>query len=107
MKYHVFFVSDAEDDLYEIYNYVALHDSEEKAENLFKKIEQTCHSLKSFPERGHAPPELERIGIFEFREIHYKPYRIIYQVEDLSVYIYCILDGRCSFQELLEHRLLR
>ena len=32
------------------------------------------------PDRGHLPLELERIGILEFREVFYKPYRIIYQI---------------------------
>jgi mRNA-degrading endonuclease RelE of RelBE toxin-antitoxin system len=39
-------------------------------------------SLADNPERGHIPPELERIGVYEYREIHVKVYRIIYQVLD-------------------------
>ena len=107
MIYDVLIVSDAEDDLFEIYSYIAIYDSPEKAEKVMEKLEECCANLKTFPERGHIPPELERVGILEFREIHYKPYRIIYQIKNSSIYVHCILDGRRSLQELLEHRLLR
>lgn len=59
------------------------------------------------PERGRIPPELERIGIREFREIICNPYRIIYTIMKSQVVVYCILDGRRDLQDLLEERLLR
>ena len=107
MAFEVYIVNDAEDDLYEIYNYVATYDSIEKAETLLSNLEETCQSLIVFPNRGHLPPELERINIFDYKEIHYKPYRIIYQIIESDVYIHCILDGRRNLQELLEKRILR
>ena len=107
MNYEVFIIADAEEDLYEIYNYVAVYDSVKKAENLLTKLEETSNSLSTFPTRGHTPPELERIGVLDYREIHYKPYRIIYQIIESVVYIHCVLDGRRDLQELLEKRLLR
>ena len=64
-------------------------------------------SLAELPNRGHIPPELDRIGVVEYREIHFKPYRIIYQVIESKVYIHCILDGRRELHELLEKRIIR
>ncbi|MFW6131795.1 MAG: type II toxin-antitoxin system RelE/ParE family toxin, partial [Candidatus Aminicenantaceae bacterium] len=58
-------------------------------------------------QRGHVPPELERIGVYSYKEIHFKPYRIICEVSESIVYIHCVLDGRRSLQELLEKRILR
>lgn len=107
MKYKVFLIYDAEEDIFDIYNYVANHDSPENAEALFENLQKTCLKLESFPERGHIPPELERINVIEFLEIHFKPYRIIYQIRGNGVYIHCILDGRSELQELLQQRLLR
>jgi len=107
MNYTVYVISDAEEDILEIYNYVMIHDSTNKAEYLLKKIEETCLSLNKYPNRGHTPPELEQIGIYTYQEIHFKPYRIIYQVIESIVYIHCVLDGSRSLQELLEKRLLR
>jgi len=107
MKFKVFLISDAEEDIFEIYNYVASHDSQGKAESLFENIQKTCLSLENFPDRGHIPPELERINAASFLEIHFKPYRIICQIRDKEVYIHCVLDGRRELQYLLQHRLLR
>ena len=64
-------------------------------------------SLADNPERGRIPPELERIGVYEYLEIHVKAYRIIYQIIDNDVFIHCILDGRRDLLELLEYRILR
>ena len=107
MEYKVFLISDAEEDIFEIYNYVATHDSPGNADALFENLQSTCLKLDSFPERGHLPPELERINVVEFLEIHFKPYRIIYQIRGNEVYIHCVLDGRRELLELLQKRLLR
>lgn len=107
MTYEVFIVADAEEDLYEIYNYVATYDSVTKAENLLTKLEATCQSLPSLANRGHLPPELERIGVFDYQKIHYKPYRTIYQVIESTVFVHCVLDGRRDLQQLLDRRILR
>ena len=107
MSYKVYIIADAEQDILEMYDYFAISDSVEKAEYVYKNIEEKCKSLSDLPNRDHFPPELERIGIFEYIEIHFKPYRIIYQVIDSDVYVHCILDGRRELQALLENRLLR
>ena len=107
MKYEVFFIEDAEEDIFEIYNYVAFNDSIGKADILFEKLQETCLSLENYPDRGHLPPELERINVREFSEIHFKPYRIIYQIRDKKVFIHCVLDGRRNLQDILQDRLLR
>lgn len=107
MIFKVYIIEDAEQDIIDIYDYITFSDSIEKAEYVLQNIEEKCSSLSEFPNRGHLPPELERIGIFEYREIHFKPYRIIYQVIDQKVYIHCVLDGRRELQKLLENRLLR
>lgn len=106
MKYAVLLISDAEEDILDIYYYISLTDSIEKAEHLIDQIKDACLSLSELPNRGHIPPELERIGVVEYREIHFKPYRIIYQVIEVNVYIHCILDSRRELQELLEKRIL-
>lgn len=107
MSYEIFIIADAEEDLYEIFKYIATYDSIVNAENLISKLEEVCYSLESFSNRGHIPPELEQIGVLDYKEIHYKPYRIIYQVKETNIYIHCILDGRRELQQLLQERLLR
>jgi toxin ParE1/3/4 len=107
MRFTVNLVIDAETDLFDIYQYVARYDSPEKAVRLLNNLEKTIIRLKTTPLRGSYPPELEHIGVFEFREIFFKPYRIIYEVKKTNVYVHCVIDGRRDLQDLLQTRLLR
>ncbi len=107
MEYEVFLTSDAEADILEIYKYVALHDSVNNADHLLQKLKDSCLNLENYPGRGHLPPELERINVREYFEIHFKAYRIIYQIREKKVFIHCVLDGRRNLQDLLQERLLR
>ena len=107
MKYTIEIVIDAENDLREIYRYAARNDSIGKADRLIDNIEKTIVTLETLPFRGNYPPELERIGVLEFREVFFKPYRIIYQVMKSIVYVHCIFDGRRDLPDLLQNRFLR
>ena len=106
-KYKVHQISSSEADLLEIYKYVFENDSEENADDLYENIYATCKRLERYAHRGHVPPELKELGVEEFLEIHYKPYRILYRVINNKVFIYCILDGQRDLQKLLQERLLR
>lgn len=107
MSHRVYLIKEAREDLFNIYSYVAAHDSPEKADSLLKRLESVCKSLSRFPLRGHVPSELDRVGIYLYRELHYKPYRIIYQVIGQDVYIHGVLDGRRDLEDLLLYRLTR
>ncbi len=107
MKYRVLMLQDAEEDIFNIYRFIAWNDSKERAGHIFSKLQQTCLSLTEHPERGHLPPELERVDVIDYQEIHFKPYRIIYEIEGKSVFIHCVMDGRRDLQDLLQDRLLR
>ena len=107
MMHRVLIIADAEEDILDIYRYVARNDSPATAKDLLEKLRQACESLSASPERGRVPPEFERIGVSEYREIHFKPYRVIYQVAKRQVFVYCVLDGRRDLKDLLERRLLR
>ncbi|NQV15373.1 type II toxin-antitoxin system RelE/ParE family toxin [bacterium] len=106
-SFEVFVIEDAQRDLFDIYSYIARHDSPQNADYVFNAIQDTILGLSTLPSRGHSPPELERVGIFEYLEIHFKPYRVIYQIRDNEIFVHCILDGRRSLQELLQERLIR
>jgi toxin ParE1/3/4 len=107
MSNEVLLAIDAETDIEETYLFIAKNDSINNAEHLFTGMREKCDSLSQHPERGHCPPELERIGVFDYREIHFKPYRIIYQIVNRTVIIHAVLDGRRDLTDLLQKRLLR
>lgn len=107
MKYNVYVISDAEKDLFEIYDYIKKSGFSQNAGKIFSEIETACQNLSFNPEKGHYPPELQRIDVYEYREIHVKVYRIIYQIIEADVYVHCILDGRRNIPEVLQQRNLR
>ncbi len=106
MRYEVLLTEDAERDLEELYDYVSEHDAPGKAEALLHRVEQVMESLAALPERGSYPRELLALGIREYRQTFFKPYRIIYRVVRPRVYILLIADGRRNMQTLLARRLL-
>jgi toxin ParE1/3/4 len=107
MRYQVLVVAEAEEDIFDIYRYVLRADGRDRADHVLRKLQDACQSLARMPRRGHSPPELERVGVRGYREVHFKPYRIIYQIVGRKVFIHCVLDGRRDLQEVLERRLLR
>jgi toxin ParE1/3/4 len=106
LSYEVFLTDDALRDLEEIDDYICTADSHQKADYVLQKFENAFQSLAEFPERGAHPKELLQLGIREYREIYFKPYRIIYCLRDKRVYVNLIVDGRRDMQSLLGRRLL-
>jgi toxin ParE1/3/4 len=107
MPRRVRLAEDAERDIEDIYRYVAIHDSVVNAGRLLDALNDVCHRLTDMLERGNIPKELVQVGITDYREVHYKPYRIIYRVIGSDVVVYCVVDGRPDMQSFLERRLLR
>lgn len=107
MNFCVEITREAQKDLIDIWKYVDSTDVDGKADDLLDRLEQTCGTLSYSPDKGHIPPELSRIAIDTYKEIHYRPYRIIYEIVDRYVYVHAVLDGRRDLQSLLERRLLR
>jgi toxin ParE1/3/4 len=106
MLFSVLLTEDAARDFEELYDYIARHDSPRKADYVLDQIEKAFSTLSEFPERGVYPKELLKLGIREYREIFFKPYRIIYRVMDKNVYVLLIVDGRRDMHSLLQRRLL-
>ena len=98
---------EAEEDLFDIWRFVAENDSSAKANTLLDGLETSCQSLDNTPNKEHVPKELRRVDIFDFYEIHYKPYRILYELNEKQVLIHAVLDGRRDMESLLRSRLLR
>jgi toxin ParE1/3/4 len=105
-RYAVELTADALIDLDDIADYIALHDSPERAEHVARGIEKAYTSLAVFPNRGPYPRELLDIGNRNFREVYFKPYRIIYRVLERKVVVFLIADGRRDMRTLLTSRVL-
>ncbi len=106
MSWTVLLTADAERDLENLYDYINEHDVPGKANYVLEQVEKAFTSLAENPHRGAYPKELLSLGIKEYREIFFKPYRIIYRAVDNQVYVLLIADGRRDMQTLLQERLL-
>lgn len=106
MTYRVLLTDDALHDLEDIDDYICESDSVQKADYVLQKIEIVLQSLADLPERGAYPKELLELGIRDYREIYFKPYRINYRARSERVDVYLITDGRRDMQALLTTRLL-
>lgn len=105
-RYKVLLTRGAEQDLESICDYIAGFDSSASADHVLARLTEVSESLAVFPERGTHPKEMLALGIREFRQATFKPYRVIYRVIGRAVYIHLIADGRRDMQSLLARRLL-
>jgi len=126
MSYKVLLTHSAECDLEAIYDYIAENDTQANANYVLDKLMEVAESLAAFdettshlakpakyagqaigyPEHGSYPKELLALGIREYRQVHFKPYRLIYRVSGKQVIIYLIADSRRDMQTLLMRRML-
>jgi toxin ParE1/3/4 len=106
MSFKVLLTRGAERDLEEIYDYIAENDTQGNADYVLDKLMEVAETLAAFPERGSYPKELLALGIREYRQAHFKPYRLIYRVIGKQVFVYMIVDGRRDMQALLSRRML-
>jgi addiction module RelE/StbE family toxin len=95
----------AENDLKSIIEYIA-EDSPVNALKILKKIKQKASNLYTLPERGRIVPELQDQGILIYRELIIPPWRIIYRISEMKVYVLSVLDARQNVEDLLLKRLI-
>ena len=105
MKYTVELTRSAEADLNDIVEWIARNDSVAHALHVLEQIQSKLESLCRHAERGAVPHELRNMGIDRYRQVLFKPYRIIYHVRDRRVIVNLIVDGRRDLSVLLQRRL--
>lgn len=100
----VLLTDEAERDIEEIYDYIVRHDSVASAEHVVRGLENCWAKLETFAERGNYPKEMAEQGRRDCRELHWKPYRIIYRVLPKLVAVYAIVDGRRDMRAFIQQR---
>ncbi|MCG5515837.1 MULTISPECIES: type II toxin-antitoxin system RelE/ParE family toxin [unclassified Ectothiorhodospira] len=83
-----------------------MFDGPDHANHVLNRLLEVVEGLVEFPERGSYPKELMALGIKDYRQTGFKPYRVIYRVLGDRVVIYLIADGRRDMQSVLARRLL-
>ncbi|RZV16079.1 type II toxin-antitoxin system RelE/ParE family toxin [Aliarcobacter butzleri] len=105
-SFEVLWTKSAKDDLELLIEYIKL-DSVSIAKEIFLGIKNECESLYYFPKRKRVVPELQQIGIFKYREIIYKRWRIIFKIENQKVYILLVVDSSRNLEDILFQRLVK
>jgi plasmid stabilization system protein ParE len=105
-SYKVFWTNEAALDLNDIVDYIS-QDKLSAAVSFYKAIRSKCLLLKNIPERYRVVPELQDLGISNYREIIHSPYRVIYKLTNYSVYIIAVVDSRRDFEAFIYSRILR
>ena len=91
--YKVKWTSNAKEDLLNIVDYIK-KDSLSSARKIYEQIKEKAQSSNFFPLRGRVVPELLKEGITIYRELIVEPWRVMYKIENDTVYIMAIFDSR-------------
>src|SRR3546814_16829822 len=105
MPFGVVHTDEALRDLDDTCGYIAQHDPSKSAAYVLERIEKALVDLSEFPERGRHPRALAALGITEFREIFFTPYRLVYRAEQRRVGVHLYAPGRRSIQYTFTSRL--
>jgi len=105
MSFTVRFTVGARNDLRAIHDYIAENDSKDSADYVAREIVRAALALQDTANRGAHPPELLAHGSRAYRQIFFKPYRILYRVRGKIGLIAVIADGRRDMAPLLARRL--
>ncbi len=104
--YNLEWTSNAKEDLLNIVDYIK-QDSLESARKVYELIKDKAHTNNFFPFRDRITSELQRQGITIYRESIENHWRIMYKIENDTVYIMAIFDSKQNIEELLLQKLLR
>ena len=104
-NFKVLWAKSAQNDLEQIIEYIKI-DNIDTAKNVFLELKSECDELYYFPERFRVVPELQKINIFQYREIIYKRWRVVYKITGANVYILFVVDSSRNVEDLLLQRLL-
>src|SRR4030043_255241 len=103
--YEIVWARIAQNDLKEIIDYIAI-DSPSNALKFLKKIKNKTSTLYTMPERCRIVPELKDQGIMQYRELIVSPWRIMFRITEMKVYVLSVLDARRNIEDILLKRLV-
>jgi toxin ParE1/3/4 len=73
---------------------------------VLEKIELSLKNLDTFPRRRRIVPELERYGYILYREIIVDYWRIMFKIENDTVYIMAVIDGRRNVEDIILKKII-
>jgi toxin ParE1/3/4 len=70
-------------------------------------IADAIAEIETHPRRGATPPELVDFRMTGYYEVVSGTNRIIYKVDDETIYVHLVVDLRSDLQDILARRLFR
>jgi len=101
MKRAVIWSKDAADELAEIVSYIKNNSGKITAGNVYKKITDKVNDASENAEGRRIAPLLRELGIIDTHQINVNPWVIYYRVENNTMIIISIIDGRRNLGEIL------
>lgn len=105
-KFKITIPSVVKQDIEEIILYYQ-KDRKDYARYVYDRIVFRIQTLETFPEKGRIVPELQKNNIIGIREVVESYWRIIYRIENDSVIILAVIDGRRNVDDILIRKLKR
>jgi plasmid stabilization system protein ParE len=91
MKYNIIIEPSAQDDFWDIFNYIKNNDSENRAKNFIKKLQTAINSLSFMPNRCRNSIYIDD---GKTKDLIFQGYTICYYVGDEIVYIVAVFRQR-------------
>lgn len=95
-KYKVKITLHAQVDTENIWYYIS-EENPLNAIEFIKKLEEIISGLSHMPERNPVIPEGRLLQTSEYRHVIYKNYRMIYRIEESSVFVLRVFHGSKLF----------
>ncbi len=104
-EFRILWTENALSDLGGVTDFIAV-DSPRAADSVADRIEDACSALRRFPARCKVVPELRESEGEKYRELVVKPYVILIRIEENTVYVLGVFDGRRDLEDVLHRRVL-
>jgi plasmid stabilization system protein ParE len=101
------FLEEAEQDLRDLRRYIVKSFGTLVWQDSYDKIKNAVRALRTFPQSGSIPPELEDLSLHQYRQVIAGMNRIIYEAREDTLYIHIVCDTRRDMRTLLSRRLVR
>ncbi|MDR1277726.1 MAG: type II toxin-antitoxin system RelE/ParE family toxin [Treponema sp.] len=106
MKYKIIWSKDAGDEFIEIISWYKYNAGKNTAQRIYAKINSQIKKLKDMPGMGKQVQVLKDIGVHDYRQIVQDNWIIYYKVEEQSINIISVIDGRRNLEEILYKKII-
>ena len=102
----VAWTDNAQYDLELIIEYIKI-ESVTTAKETFFAIKDACDHVRYMPTRKRIVPELQHIGMTQYKEVLFKRWRIIVSIKESTIAVLAVLNSSRNVEDILFQRLMK